>query len=162
MKKRTLYTKIIESLKNNRIIVILIILFIVLSGIIGLTNQAISLYKYIKNDTQEKAIKPISKSDSVNRTREDTMTVKSNHDLKKVKKSFIGGHLLDSSNKPIVGGEIIIEGISKVKTDNNGMFYIEFNSIEQQVKVKVTYSISNIGKNSRWVSINQKNIVLRL
>lgn len=169
MEEKTQVDKWLHILKNNKIIAVIVIVFLISLASLKWGNEFL---KFKTNYSSEKEV--INSETAKNKSNQQekykpTETTKKTEEnnikdtkLKPTYTAIISGRLIDSKGTGIFQGVITSEDGKKVLTDENGYFKLEFEKRPQQLKVKILYKKEGFGNKERYVGVNQKNIILRL
>lgn len=153
----TKYDKTVKSLKNNRIVIVLLLLVSITVAL----SQFIEAGKSIKETFLSKEILAIKEDTLQNDRVAEPIKSQSIHQLREVQ-SIISGRLIDKYGNGLPSGVIQTEDGEKTLTDESGYFEIKIRRRDQQLKIKLNYRKEGFASKERYVGIEQTNIILEL
>lgn len=174
-KQKTLLDKWVSNLKNNKLIAVGMIVFIVSGSLWQWGNNFFEFIANFNSPGEVEIVKENSdsiysesdvrnnliKETNVNKN-EETLSEKKDSNENETNVSTIQGRLVDERGNGISDGIIILDSKIETRTDSRGYFTLSFVTRKNQVKVKVLYTKENFGTKERYVGVDQRNIILKL
>lgn len=155
--KDTKYDKSIRFLKNNPLVISLLLFFSVTIAI----SQFIEAGKAIREAFSRQEI-PKTQEDTIQKDKvEKAISNPSVRHLNEIH-STISGRLIDKDGNGIAEGIIQTENGEKSLTDESGYFEIKIHKRDGQLKVKLHYRKNGYLARERYIGVEQHNIILEL
>lgn len=169
MEKNTQVDKWTNRLKNNKIVAIIILIFLISTALMKWMNEYSTFKNNFSDNTKTEAniVDSTDNEDVINddSSRFEKKTIqKGGTKIEKTSPelSTISGRLIDENGAGINGGTIVTENGEQALSNENGFFELKIKLRPEQLKVKISYSKEGAGQKEKYVGTNQKNIVLKL